>query len=526
MRISTDSSDFRTFIGSGFLYVDKTRYVWRMVSETEKKYYFVSRPRRFGKSLMCSTLECLFKGKKELFKDLYIAKETDYDFEAFPVLRFNFALLSSLSWEDFHLSFCEMIRAQALENGLDIPSSNPSLMLNTILNNLEKPAVIIIDEFDEPVLNVLDDKERLEKTRTALSGFYSVIKNRNEKIRFFFITGITRLSNLSIFSKMNNLNDISMDTFYSGMFGFTEDEIDSYFKTFTDSYMNSRECSFTNEEEFRTAVREYYDGYRFSYRSDEKVYNPVSIGLFFSSGCYFENWWNSTGVSTLAVQLARKYDLINIISEYSSVGMNAFTTFDIAMLAESTLTTESVYALLFYTGYLTIKKGNSNHLYLGFPNREISSSFTLSLVTRYAKADSPVQGIAAIGLDAAAEGDTEAFIKQMSKYYELFPYELLDKDKEKSYQLIFHAFFVASGAQAYAEDSSLSGRADNVIICKDHVYICELKVDEPADFALSQIKEKQYYRKYEGSKKTIHLIGISFSSSSRNIESYVEEIIH
>lgn len=148
MRISTDSSDFRTFIKSGFLYVDKTRYVWRMVSETEKKYYFVSRPRRFGKSLMCSTLECLFKGKKELFKYLYIAKETDYYFEAFPVLKFNFALLSSLSWEDFHLSFCEMIRAQALENGLDIPSSNPSLMLNTILNSLEKPAVIIIDEFD------------------------------------------------------------------------------------------------------------------------------------------------------------------------------------------------------------------------------------------------------------------------------------------------------------------------------------------------------------------------------------------
>lgn len=110
IKISTDSSDFRTFIESGFLYVDKTRYVWRMVSETEKKYYFVSRPRRFGKSLRCSTLECLFKGKKELFKNLYIAKETDYDFEAFPVLRFNFALLSSLSWEDFHLSFCEMIR--------------------------------------------------------------------------------------------------------------------------------------------------------------------------------------------------------------------------------------------------------------------------------------------------------------------------------------------------------------------------------------------------------------------------------
>lgn len=200
--------------------------------------------------------------------------------------------------------------------------------------------------------------------------------------------------------------------------------------------------------------------------------------------------------------------------------MNAFTTFDIAMLAESTLTTESVYALLFYTGYLTIKKGNPNHIYLGFPNREISSSFTLSLVTRYAKADSPVQGIAAIGLDAATEGDTETFIKQLSKYY-----ELLDKDKEKSYQLIFHAFFVASGAQAYAEDSSLRGRADNVIVTKDHIYICELKVDEPADLALEQIKDRQYYRKYEDSKKTIHLIGISFSSSSRNIESFMKETI-
>ena len=519
--LSTSMFSFEYFRERDLLYVDKTSYVHKMVSSADN-FFFLSRPRRFGKSLFCSTLHALFDGRKDLFEGLYI--EDKYSFEKFPVLHFNFAVLSTSTYERFENSFVNALRLNGSKFGIELAGNDPADMLYNLLYGLQKRAVVIIDEFDAPITTAINEgKNYVNDIRSVLNDFYSVIKNSGECIRFFFMTGVTKLSNLSIFSAMNNLVDISVDPEFAGAFGYTDEELDEYFGEGIDENW-SKSCN--SREEFREKIREYYDGYRFSYRSDEKVYTPVSIGLFFSSGCYFENWWNSTGVSTLAVQLARKYDLINIISEYSSVGMNAFTTFDIAMLAESTLTTESVYALLFYTGYLTIKKGNSNHLYLGFPNREISSSFTLSLVTRYAKADSPVQGIAAIGLDAVSEGDTETFIKQMSKYYELFPYELLDKNKEKSYQLIFHAFFVASGAQAYAEDSSLRGRADNVIICKDHLYICELKVDESADLALNQIKDRQYYRKYEGSKKAIHLIGISFSSSSRNIESYMEEIIH
>ena len=527
-EISTSVSDFKQLIEAKYLYVDKTRYIYQMVRESLQNYFFISRPRRYGKSLFCSTLEHLFKGEKELFKGLYIEKETDYPFEKYPVLHFNFSLLNTSSFESFLSGFEEMIAEKADENGIEIERNLPSYMLLEFLKRSDKESVIIIDEFDSPIIDSLNDREKLERIRSEFSSFYSVIKNAGSRVRFFFITGVTKLSNMSIFSKMNNLTDVSMRGEYASAFGYTEKEMEENFKEYIEDYLSSEDCPYEDREEFLSDVREYYDGYRFSIGSEERVYNPVSVGRFFTNNCSFENYWETTGVSTLAVELAKRYDLVDIMEKEPGAGMASFTSFDIADIVDGNLNKYGVYALLYYTGYLTIDRGNNMGLYLKFPNKEISTSFSSSLITRYMKKGNSLEYMVFRANDAINQGDTEEFIAILKEYYEAFPYDLLDKEKEKSYQLLFHAFFVASGMDAIAEDHSLRGRADNVIRTKKSIYICELKVDGSAEDALSQIKERKYYEKYlplKAKGMEIHLIGINFSSKERNIKEYKEEVL-
>ena len=527
-QISTATSDFRQLIEAGYLYVDKTRYVHQMVRESLQNYFFISRPRRYGKSLFCSTLEHLFKGERELFKGLYIAEETDYSFEKYPVLHFNFSLLNTSSFESFLFGFEDMIAEKAIESGIELERNLPSYMLMEFLRRSEKASVIIIDEFDSPIIDSLNDKGKLERIRSEFSSFYSVMKNTGSKVRFLFITGVTKLSNMSIFSKMNNLTDVSMRAEYASAFGYTEKELEENFKEYIDDYLSSKDCPYKERNEFLSDVRDYYDGYRFSVDTDIKVYNPVSVGMFFTNSCRFNNYWESTGVSTLAVEMAKRYDLVDIMEKEPGAGMASFTSFDIADIVDGNLNKYGVYALLYYTGYLTIDRGNNMGLYLKFPNKEISTSFSSSLITRYMKKGNSLEYMVFRANDAIRQGDTEEFIAILKEYYEAFPYDLLDKDKEKTYQLLFHAFFVASGMDAIAEDHSLRGRADNVIKTKSHIYICELKVDGSVEEALAQIKERKYYEKYLPLKTKgmeIHLIGINFSSEERNIKCYKEELV-
>ena len=528
-QISTATSDFRQLIEAGYLYVDKTRYVHQMVRESLQNYFFISRPRRYGKSLFCSTLEHLFKGERELFKGLYIAEETGYSFEKYPVLHFNFSFLDTTTYENFLLGFKNMIRGLAHENGVDVKDSTPTYMLQEFLDKSEKQSVIIIDEFDSPIIDSLDDREKLENIRKAFSNFYNTIKNKSSKIRFLFIAGVTKLSNMSIFSKMNNLTDVSMRAEYASAFGYTDGELESSFKEYIDDYLSSEGCPYEERKELLSDIREYYDGYRFSVDTDMKVYNPVSVGMFFQNGCRFNNYWEMTGGSTLAVEMAKRYNLIDLMEDRIVVGMEAFTSFDISLLSEKTLRASSIYALLYYTGYLTIQDGDTDALVLGFPNKEISRTFTYSLITRYMGISSDLGSMIHGVKRAMKEGDVPAFIEKLQEYYESFPYDLLYKDKERTYQLLFHAFFVASGMDAVAEEHSLRGRADNVIRTKSYIYVCELKVDGSAEDALAQIRERKYYEKYIplAKKKNIklHLVGMNFSSEERNIKDFKEEIL-
>ncbi len=528
--VTTDIFKFEEIIRCDLLYVDKTKYIYDLVGSMDRRFFFLSRPRRFGKSLFCSTLHALFDGRRDLFKGLYIAEETDYSFEKYPVIHLDFSKMSLLSEQSVFNAVQKGIIGAADANGISIGIDDPSLMLDDLITRAMektgKPVVIIIDEFDSPFTSEFGSKpEFIEYMRKLFNGLYKTIKADSGYIRFFFITGCVKLANLSIFSAMNNLKDISMDPRFAGAFGYTDEEVERFFGEGIDEYLATNPEKYGSREDFIKAIRDYYDGYRFSSDSETRVYNPVSIGSFFSDGCVFRNYWNATGVSTMAVELARRYDLLSIVDEMPSVDMESFTSFDISLLSGKRLSIDSIYALLYFAGYMTIHDGNELGLMLRFPNREISSSFSKSLASAYT--ENGIGGTVFEADKAACRGDIDGFISILRDYYSRFPYLLFDKRNERFFHLLFHAFMVSLGMDAYAEDAGSIGRADEVLITDRYIYIFELKIDRSAAEALEQIKDRHYADKHirqaRDGKRKIMLIGISISSETRNITEYMHE---
>lgn len=522
-KITVNVRSFEDIITKGdYIYVDKTKYVYELVRNDLQNYYFISRPRRYGKSLMCATLHSLFEGKRKLFKGLYIAN-TDYSFETYPVLHLNFANFNTTKYDAFLNDFQIAIIDEAKRNGLTVSKDEPSTMLNDVLKEAGKKVVIIIDEYDSPIIDSYMDKEKCDKIRDTLSTFYTVIKNNNDKVRFFFLTGITKFSNMSIFSKMNNLTDLSLDEDYATAFGYTQEELEYYFSDHIDEYMKREDREYEEREDFLEAVKDYYDGYLFSPDSNERVYNPVSIGTFFNSKCRFRSYWVNTGASTLAINLARDYKLERIMSDNVEIGMNAINTFDYSLLREKKLRDSQVLALIYFTGYLTIKNGSNNALSLTFPNTEVRVAFTQNLVERFTGIDTSIFADKAVR--AVRSGDVSEIARVMNAYMKEYQYDTLDK-AEKGYQEMFYSFFLMiGGIRVTAEDRTLLGRSDILLTLNRDVYIIEIKVDETAEAALKQIHKNRYYDRYINTDKTIHLIGLNFTSEKREIDSWKEETV-
>ena len=463
-RINVDRSSFEDLRKMDCIYVDKTEYVYKLVNDQSSSYYFISRPRRYGKSLMCSTLHCLFEGKKSLFKELYIGK-TDYSFEKHPVLHFNFAEYNTTSYESFLNDFQVAIRDEAERNGITLEKSEPSTMLTAFLKKAEKKTVIIIDEYDTPIIHTYKNIELADKIRDTLSVFYSVIKNRNENMRFFFLTGITKFSNMSIFSQINNLIDLTFDKNFASAFGYTEEELESNFSEYIDDYMTRADRKYEKREDFLSAIKEYYDGYRFSYESNANVYNPVSVSLDDSE----------------------------------------------------------VLALIYFTGYLTIKEGDNLALTLKFPNKEVRNAFTLSLMKQYS-GGKDLSVFLVKGNIAIKNRDISGLVKAMNAYYAKIQYVVLEK--EIGYEAMFYSYFLLFGVDKInVEETTTRGRIDVVIESEADVYIIKIKVDKSAEEALSQIKDKRYYAKYINTDKEIHIIGLNFASKDCQIAEWKEEII-
>jgi hypothetical protein len=505
-----------------YIYVDKTRYIYSLVRVKLRNYYFVSRPRRYGKSLMCSTLHALFEGKRDLFKGLYI-DNTDYSFEKYPVIHLNFADYNTTSYEAFLNDFQIAITDEAERNGLTVTKGEPSTMLKAVLKDAGKKTAIIVDEYDSPIIDSYMDKEKADRIRNTLSMFYTVIKNNDGKVRFFFVTGITKFSNMSIFSKMNNLTDLTFDKNFAAAFGYTQEELEANFSDYIDAYMAREDREYETRREFLETVRDYYDGYSFSYRSEEKVYNPVSVGKFFQNDCEFDSYWENTGASTLAVSLARDYNLERIMTDDVELETRTINTFDYGYLRDKKLDDSQVLALIYFTGYLTIRSGNSNVLHLSFPNTEVREMFTKNLVAMFTGIKTSI--FADMAVEAVRSGKTDEVVRVMNAYMNKYQYDTLDR-AEKGYQEMFYSFFLMiGGVRVAAEDRTLLGRSDIVLTLKRDVYIIEIKVDKSAEAALRQIHDNGYYHKYINTEKTIHLIGLNFTSEKRQIDSWIEETV-
>ncbi len=476
--ITTTTPVFEDYRNKGFVYVDKTRFIHSLVSDNPDNFFFISRPRRFGKSLFCHTLHSLFEGRKELFKGLYI--EDKYSFEPFPVLHFNFARLSLSSLEWFKERFAGTIKKMGADFDIALRGEDPAFLLEQLLYGLYaktgKKAVIIVDEYDYAITRATTEKLTFaDEIHSIFTDFYSTVKNCIEYIHFFFMTGVVKLANLSVFSALNNLNDLSMNAAFADAFGYTEEELTKYFGEGIDDYLKA----YPEDTGFRTKIMEFYDGYRFSPASKIRVYNPFSISNFFGSECRFDTYWDDTSSSEFAVKLAMKTDLSRILNAKTSLYLSDFKNFDISVINSDEISSSSIAALMYYAGYLTIERmKNENEAILDFPNNEVSAAFSISLLRRYSKDKGLTSLLISDAREAARNGDTKGLIKALNEFYDQVSAAILSRRLEQPYQLILHMFFIAAGCRTFTELGTKLGRIDNSMEMGNHIYLFELKVDQ------------------------------------------------
>ena len=511
-RIAQDIADFRKLRENGCIYVDKTAILHELVCDPTRSLYFISRPRRFGKSLMLSTLECLFRGKRELFKGLAIDK-LDYDWAEYPVLHFSFSGLNTDSIEAFQTDFKSSVRevlrdAKCAWSDADFPSANFRQAIQELAGRAGCPVVVLIDEYDSPVTHALDDIQKAEDIRKELSRFYNQIKECAADIRFMMMTGVTKFTQLSVFSALNNLNDLTLQPEAATLLGYTEEELDRYFGEFLRAHAKVMGLS---DEDYRGQLRWWYNGYRFSPDSEVKVYNPVAIGrTLLRRKSYFEATWSETGHSTALMEYLAAHPLT--VRDYEcipEVGRAVFDVYDLDNIGDLTF--------LYQAGYLTIKDFDPiSGFTLGIPDEDVRQDLNQILV------DQALQGDSDIGWNKARVAllkyDFPTFFTCLKSFYARLTYGAKeDRVSEASYQRSLFVLLTAGGLRAVSEDTQAQGRADLVADAFGRVFIFELKVGGTAEEALAQIRDRRYDLPYLASAQTIHRIGLVFDPKTHQL---------
>ena len=500
----------------GYTYVDKTKVFYPLLNKSIGSQFFLSRPRRFGKSLLVSTFKSIFQGRRDLFKDLAI-DSLEYDWKTYPVLHLDMGSMQRPTVEEFEDFLCRSLDRLANEHEVEISDSKiPADKFISLCDALaakspHKQFVMLVDEFDKPLLGTLNTPEVI-KFRDALKSFYSVIKTKESLMRFTFITGISKFSNVSIFSDLNNLIDISMSAQFATLLGYTHDEVKKFFPDWIEKLAKSLGVS--AEEAFGEIVK-WYDGYRFEENS-EPVINPVSLGLCLRDS-KFKTYWSSTAVPTFLVDLLKKRPL-----NLQLVGIDESTLDAYEPTALNPVT------LLYQTGYLTIsgfrQRGTQRTYSLDFPNMEVRNSFNTSLARGYVNIDENHLGsLQNRCIDALYDDRLDVFFETLKIFFANIPYDISSRAPEETYQAVFCAILYFIGVGVTPEVRTNEGRIDAVMETPDHVYVMEFKRDKSAAEAMAQIKEKKYYEKFLGSGKKITLIGVSFDSDKRTIAEWVVE---
>ena len=525
-KIEVGNGTFAKLIESDNIYVDKTDIIYNLIT-SGSTFFFCSRPRRFGKTLTLSTLEEIFKGKKELFKGLKIY-DMDYDWKEYPIIHIDLGNIDADDATELKKKLLYLLDDIISQYSIKIDRTEYyETNLKRVIEKLAKDnkIVILIDEYDK-ILSSNIYNPNVEKMRTVLRRFFEIIKAASDYIRFAFITGVTKFSKVSIFSSMNNLIDLSFIREYATLFGFTEEEVKHYFSEYIEQGIKRTGLSY---DEYMAKLEKKYNGNRFSPDSEVTVYNPVSIGLFFFyGGEKFDNYWVETGGMKLLMDVAKHIDFDISKDITTPISKSDITVFDILEMSSNTVSPYKYKSLLFQSGYLTIKgisKNNPNAYILDFPNEEVAESYSVNLLAAYS-GDNSAGIFQASGISSSfSNGETESAIEEIKRIYASIPYDLLKMADEAHYSTAFFCMMKALGANIGSELETSKGRIDAVLENKTHIYIFEFKYNKTADEALSQIHETQYYEPYLREGKKVHLIGMNFSSKEKNINEWKEEIL-
>lgn len=519
---------FKEIINEDLLYVDKTRQVYEMIRRG--KLYFLSRPRRFGKSLLVSTLRHLFGGEKDLFKDLYIGKKTNYAFDKHPVLQFNFADYG-LKVSNLEEELLRQIHEYASLFEVEIETTSLPTAFKTLVEEISRknrPVVLLIDEYDKPIVDFLTEYKKAKANQDILRRFFGPLKgfDAQEHLRFLFITGVSKFSKVSLFSDLNNLTDLTTHPLASDLLGITHVELLQYFHAHIEQ--TSKQMN-TAREELLNGVKLWYNGY--SYDAKTFLYNPFSILNFFDQH-HFGNFWFATGTPTFLVNTIRDRGIVPSELENKEVENTFFDKFSLEEL--------DMVGLLFQTGYLTIKKiekdGFHSYYFLDYPNSEVRRAMMHNLMEAFTHKSTTVVSHALVRMERALKkGDVSSFVEQLEVILADISYHLTPKNRKQAKQTAFEMwegyfhtiiYLLTSymGLQVRTEVTKHKGRLDLLAETDSFLYLMEFKLDEPAKDAIAQIKSRKYAAAYRNSPKTVYLVGIGFSKEERNVESWEEEV--
>ena len=516
-KLATDIYTFDNLVRYGFTYIDKTDRLWPLVNLSVGKQFFIARPRRFGKSLTVSVLQALFEGRRDLFRGLFIEPLWDWS-KKWPVLRLDLGSVQPDRAEELKGQFTTILESEASRNGVALRLGETAS--DTFRNLVEDLAakspdgqmVLLVDEYDKPLLKKLNTPEVIP-FRNALKAFYSVVKTLEGKQRFTFITGISKFSKVSIFSDLNNLNDMTMELSCATLFGYTPEEVT---KNLPGLLHRFAEANGLTDAQGLDEIKRWYDGYLFHPRA-EQVINPVSLGSCLKS-TELRNYWSTTAMTTFLMDELKRTPL-----NFAKVDV------DESVLGTYEPDKADLTTLLFQTGYLTIRElhvfGRRRLYTLDFPNAEVEDSFVTQVVPTYTAQNEDFSRTAqANAAKALYAHDVPQFVKILKGFFANIPYDLTDRQNEQMWQAIVYVILKSIGVAVEAEVKTNEGRIDMTAETPEHCYVIEFKLDKSAAEAIRQIRANRYADRFAGNGKTLTLIGLAFSKEKRTIvDSAIEE---
>jgi hypothetical protein len=505
---------FRHIVEGGFLYVDKTRWIYELI-RYPKGVYFLSRPRRFGKSLLISILAEIFQGQRELFRGLWLYDQP-YDWAVHPVIRVDFSLLPIKSAAALEQAIQRMTGEIARRHEIALSPGAYYEQFGELIQTLaaRNQVVILIDEYDKPLLDNIDDLEEAYRIRETLKGFYTIIKGMDAYIRFVLLTGVSKFSRVGVFSGLNNLKDISLDDRFATMLGITQAELEADFQDYLSAFAEKEGLV---EADLLAEIRRWYNGFCFS-KQCEPVYNPFSTLLLFDMQD-FRNYWFESGTPTFLIKLIRSRNYAIEQLDHLELDELAFSSYELDDL--------KIVPLLYQAGYLTIKDyDRRTRLYrLDYSNYEVENAFLLYLLDEFSHVGGGMAGGPLWRLTEALRAhDFARFFDVLGVFFADIPYDI-QLPQERYYQTIFYLVFKLLGLRVGAEVRSSRGRTDLVLELADAVFVFELKLDaSPAD-ALAQIVQRGYAEPYRLAGRPVYLVGVAFDRDRRAIAGWQVEAL-